>query len=169
MGKKKKDHLDKTLVEKILDKENVSYTQLHLPFTLHHHAVATLEYEQVHSTQYPIYKTLALIGNKTGPIIAVIPIEHIVNYKKLAKVSQNKKVGMVPLKDLIKTTGYEHGANTPIGIYETHHYPIYIDHQAEIDQTIVVSSGKIGRSISLRTNDLARIVKGVFADISEEK
>ena len=31
----------------------------------------------------------------------------------------------LPLKNLLKTTGYVHGANTPVGIYEKHHYPIH--------------------------------------------
>ncbi len=39
-----------------------------------------------------IYKTLVAVGNKTGPLVAVIPGNREVDLKKLAKVSGNKKV-----------------------------------------------------------------------------
>lgn len=168
MSKKKKDQLGKTLVEKILDKAKISYTQLALPWE-EKHEVAQLLYEEVNFDPNKIYKTLALTGNKTGPVIAVIPISHTVNYKKLATVSGNKKVGMIPLKDLEKTTGYPHGANTPIGIHETHPYPIFIAELAKTEELIAVSSGKIGRSIAIHPLDLAKVVTGKFADISDPK
>lgn len=168
MSKKNKDQLGKTLVEKILDKEKVSYQQLALPWE-EKHDVAQVLYDEVSFDPSKIYKTLALTGNKTGPVIAVVPIHHTVNYKKLAEVSGNKKVGMIPLKDLEKTTGYQHGANTPIGIHETHNFPIFIADLAKAEKTIAVSSGKIGRSIAINPLDLARVVAGEFAEISEPK
>ncbi|GAY73695.1 transcriptional regulator [Lentilactobacillus kosonis] len=74
---------------------------------------------------------------------------------------------MVPLKDLLKTTGYEHGANTPIGIWEKFHYPIYIDQVAQSMGEIIVSSGQIGRSVKLNAEDLAKLVHADFADLKE--
>lgn len=164
----KKDQLNKTLVEKILDKEKIPYQQLELPWE-EKHDVAHLQYDKLAVDPNKIYKTLALTGNVTGPVIAVIPLNHTVVYKLLAKASGNKKVGLIPLKDLQKTTGYEHGANTPIGIHATHPFPIFIDQQAAIDETIIISAGKIGRSIAIKSTDLAQIVAGTFAQISEEK
>ncbi len=117
-----------------------------------------------------IYKTIALMGNKTGPVVAVVPLDHTVSYKKLAQASGNKKVGMIPLKDLVATTGYEHGANTPVGIHETHpKFPIFIDQQAQKDEVITVSAGVIGRSVKLKADDLAKVVQATFADIAEPK
>lgn len=49
-----------------------------------------------------IYKTLALKGDKTGPVIGIIPITEHLSEKKLAKISGNKKVQMIPQKDLQK-------------------------------------------------------------------
>ena len=45
--------------------------------------------------------------------------------EKLAKLSGNKKVAMIPQKDLEKTTGYIHGANNPVGIRQKHPFPIF--------------------------------------------
>lgn len=74
---------------------------------------------------------------------------------------------MVPLKDLLKTTGYQHGANTPIGIWEKFHYPIYIDQEAKKMGDIIVSSGQIGRSVKVDAQQLVDLVGGQFADIKE--
>lgn len=165
---KKKDHLNKTLVEKILDKHRITYDSLEFATEEEHH-VAQLDLAKITIEPENIYKTLALTGNKTGPVIAVIPLTHVVDYKKLAHISGNKKVGMIPLKDLEKTTGYIHGANTPIGIHETHSYPIFIADLAQKKKKIIVSAGKVGRSVGISPLDLEKLVQGTFADISSEK
>lgn len=74
---------------------------------------------------------------------------------------------MVPLKDLLKTTGYAHGANTPIGIYEKFGYPIYIDDEAKEQGDIFVSSGQIGRSVKVNATEIARLTKAKFVDIKK--
>ncbi|WP_369671158.1 YbaK/EbsC family protein, partial [Enterococcus faecium] len=109
-----------------------------------------------------------LTGNTTGRVLGVGPFDRHVDYKKLSKVSGNRKVGMVPLKDLMKTTGYEHGANTPIGIHERHKYPIYISQEAESQSSIIVSAGKIGRSVGVDPKVLAKFVDAEFADIATQ-
>ena len=72
-------------------------------------------------------KPSPLKGDKTGPVIGIVPITEHLSEKKLAKISGNKKVQMIPQKDLQKTTGYVHGANNPVGIRQKHNFPIYID------------------------------------------
>ncbi|WP_268913473.1 Cys-tRNA(Pro) deacylase [Lentilactobacillus sp. SPB1-3] len=166
MSKKKQKKVHKTLVEQILDKNKVPFEQMEFP-THQDGDVAQLSVDHIGQDEHTIYKTLVLTGNNTGPVVGVIPIDEHLSYKKLAKVSGNKKVGMVPLKDLLKTTGYEHGANTPIGIWEKFHYPIYIDSVAKEMGEIIVSSGQIGRSVKVNAEDLAKLVDADFADIKE--
>ena len=169
MKKNKADQLGKTLVEKVLDKKKIPYKQWEFNWE-NHDDVAHLKIDEELAVKNRIYKTLALTGNVTGPVIAVVPLSTHVAYKKLAKASGNKKVGMVPLKDLIGITGYEHGANTPVGIHETHpHYPIVLATQALTDEKIIVSSGKLGRSIEIATRDLQQVVNGKIADITEDE
>ncbi|CAI2557648.1 aminoacyl-tRNA deacylase [Apilactobacillus kunkeei] len=163
MGKKKKNKVHKTLVEQILDKNNISYIQ-HQFATHDENNVAQLEVEE-DMDQHRIYKTLVLEGKDTGPVVGVVPLDQHLDEKKLAKESGNKKVNMVPLKDLLKTTGYVHGANTPVGIYEKFHYPIYIDNEAKRQGQILVSSGQVGRSVELDATDLVNLVHGHFVDI----
>ena len=50
-----------------------------------------------------IYKTLALTGDKTGPVIGIVPISAHLSEKKLAKLSGNKKVSMIPQQQAMST------------------------------------------------------------------
>ena len=111
---------------------------------------------------------MALTGDKTGTIIGILPITEHLAEKKLAKISGNKKVSMIPQKDLEKTTGYIHGANNPVGIRQKHHFPIYIDNSALTDETIIVSAGELGHSIEINAKELAHFVEATFADLKED-
>ncbi len=165
--KNKKSKLKKTQVEQILDKNKVAYEQFEFP-THQDGDVRSLTVDHSGIDEHIIYKTLVLSGNTTGPLVGVIPIDTHLDEKKLAKVSGNKKVNMVPLKNLLKTTGYVHGANTPVGIYEKFQYPIFIDNVAKEQGEIYVSSGKIGRSVKLNAEDLANLVHATFADLEQK-
>lgn len=167
MAKKKKKTVHKTLVEQILDKHHIAYQQIIFP-TYQKDDVAQLDVSHSDYDEGHIYKTLVLTGKNTGPVVGMVPIDTHLDEKKLAKASGNKKVSMVPLKDLLKTTGYEHGANTPIGIWEKYNYPIYLDTRAEEQGQIIVSSGQIGRSVQLDATEMKDLVKGTFVDLKEE-
>lgn len=165
--KRRKDKLEKTLVEKILDREKVPYEQKEFE-THEEHGVFQMDTSILEQDQRLVYKTLACDGNKTGPLVAVLPITEHLDLKKLAKVSGNKKCEMLPLKKLEKTTGYVHGANTPIGIHFNDHYPIFLDNSMKNEDKIIVSSGKVGRSVQLNPLDLQKVVEGTFGDLLEK-
>lgn len=155
----KKTKLKKTLVEQILEKENIPFESLSL------NALKNEIPTDVSSSD--IFKTLALKGDKTGPVIGILPITEHLSEKKLAKLSGNKKVVMIPQKDLQKTTGYIHGANNPVGIRQKHNYPIFIDISAIEKKEMIVSAGEVGRSLKIDSQLLAEFVKAEFADIKE--
>ncbi|HFH9147111.1 TPA: aminoacyl-tRNA deacylase [Streptococcus agalactiae] len=155
----KKNKIKKTLVDQILDKAKIEHDSLQLD------ALQGDLPNGIHKQD--IFKTLALIGDKTGPIIGILPLTEHLSEKKLAKISGNKKVQMIPQKDLQKITGYIHGANNPIGIRQKHNYPIFIDNIALEKQELIVSAGEIGRSIRINSEVLADFVNAKFADIKE--
>lgn len=166
--KNKKSKMKKTQVEQILDKNNIPYEQAEFP-THQDGDARSMSVDHAGIDEHIIYKTLVLTGNVTGPLVGVIPVDTHLDEKKLAKVSGNKKVNMVPLKNLLKTTGYVHGANTPVGIYEKFQYPIFIDNEAKEQGEIYVSSGKVGRSVKLNAEDLAGLVHATFADLEQKQ
>ena len=156
----KKTKLKKTLVEQILNKAKIEHQGLQI------NALDDSLTEEFDRSQ--IYKTLALNGDKTGTVIGIVPITKHLAEKKLAKISGNKKVSMIPQKELEKTTGYIHGANNPVGIRQKHHFPIYIDNSALTRETIIVSAGELGHSIEINAKELANFVEATFADIKED-
>ncbi|HEM5299772.1 TPA: aminoacyl-tRNA deacylase [Streptococcus suis] len=155
----KKVKIKKTLVDQILDKAKINHDSLVLNAFEGQLPPGIEEHE--------IYKTLALTGDKTGPIIGIVPITEHLSEKKLAKISGNKRVSMIPQKNLEKTTGYVHGANNPVGIRQKHNFPIYIDQSALELGHLIVSAGEIGRSIKIDSQVLADFVKADFADLIE--
>lgn len=156
----KKVKLKKTLVDQILDKAKIVHESL---------AINALEGELPNDIKREeIFKTLALTGDKSGPVIGIVQITEHLSEKKLAKISGNKKVSMIPQKDLQKTTGYIHGANNPVGIRQKHTFPIFIDQRAlELGQ-MIVSAGEVGRSIRIDSQALADFVGATFADLIED-
>lgn len=87
----KKVKVKKTLVDQILDKAKIDHDSLVL------NALDGQLPPGIEETE--IYKTLALTGDKTGPIIGIVPITEHLSEKKLAKISGDKKVNMIPQKD----------------------------------------------------------------------
>lgn len=123
--------------------------------------------EALNQNEAQIFKTLVAVGNKTGPVVAVIPSNQELDLKKIAKESGNKKVEMLHLKDLENLTGYIRGGCSPVGMKKL--FPTYFDQSALNFATIMVSAGKRGVQMELAPNDLAGLVRGKFVDLTLEK
>ncbi|AIG66114.1 aminoacyl-tRNA deacylase [Weissella tructae] len=161
----KKVKVKKILVEQILDKAKIPYESIVFSGGMDRREEELAEHG---ISEADIYKTLALSGNVTGPLVGIVPVEGHLSEKKLAVVSGNKKVHMLPAKELVATTGYVHGANNPVGIWQTKKFPIYFDNAAKEAGTIVVSAGELGRSIKIDAQALATFVEAEFVDIQSE-
>ena len=110
-----------------------------------------------------IFKTLVLRGDKTGLFVCVIPGAEEVDLKKAAKVTGNKKVEMIHVKELLPLTGYIRGGCSPIGMKKP--LPTWL-HQTLTDyDTVFCSAGQRGLQFRLAPQDLLRAVKGTLADL----
>ncbi|QIG89265.1 Cys-tRNA(Pro) deacylase [Chryseobacterium sp. POL2] len=110
-----------------------------------------------------IYKTLILKGQKDPFLVAVIPGNAQLDLKKIAKASNNKNCEMLPMKDLLATTGYIRGGCSPIGMKKN--FPTYIEELATLEEEIIISAGKRGLQIILKPDDLKNIINAEFADL----
>ena len=63
-----------------------------------------------------VFKTLVLRGEKTGYMVCCIPVDGEVDLKKAARAAGDKKVEMLPMKELLPVTGYVRGGCSPIGM-----------------------------------------------------
>lgn len=113
------------------------------------------------------FKTLVARGDKTGIMVSCIPVNREVDLKKLAKVSGNKKVEMIHVKELLGLTGYIRGGVSPIGMKKK--YPTYINKTANDFETVAVSGGKCGTTVLLSPSDLQKATDCEFADIIKEE
>lgn len=122
--------------------------------------------EQVGIPPERIFKTLVAVGNKTGPIVAVIPSNHELDLKKIAKASGNKKVEMLHLRDLEATTGYIRGGCSPIGMKKL--FPTYLEETAQEFQQIAVSAGKRGLQMELAPDAIVQLTRGHYVSLVKD-
>ncbi len=120
--------------------------------------------EKLGVSEDEIFKTLVTVGDKNGINIFCIPVNCELNLKKAAHASQNKKVEMVLMKDVLATTGYMVGACSPIGMKKQ--YPTYIDETAILFDEIGVSAGVRGGEIILNPYSLCSFVNAAFCDLT---
>ena len=161
MAKKK---IVKTNAIRMVEQKKIPYTEHEYEWDESHLSASSVA-EQLPESQSRIFKTLVAVGNVTGPLVAVIPGEAELNLKKLAKVSGNKKVEMLHLKDLDATTGYIRGGCSPIGMKKL--FPTYLDQIAESYEQIIVSAGRRGLQMELAPQDICALTSGQFADIKQ--
>lgn len=113
-----------------------------------------------------VYKTLVAQGTSKQLYVLVVPVEKELNLKKGAQACAEKKIEMIPVKDIQKYTGYIRGGCSPVGMKKQ--YPTVIDESAEELSSIIVSGGKIGVQMELSLQDLLSITDGKLADIASD-
>ena len=112
-----------------------------------------------------VYKTLVAYGHSKNYYVFVIPVESTLDLKKAAKAAGDKKVEMLPMKDLLATTGYIRGGCSPIGMKKK--FPTFIDEAALNYETIAVSAGQRGFQVLLSPQALADYVGAKLLDLQQ--
>ena len=155
--------IDKTNAARLLDKAKVAYGLI--PYTVDEdNLAATHVAEELGEDIATVFKTLVLRGDRAGLFVCVIPGDKEVDLKGLAKVSGNKKVEMIPMKDLLSVTGYIRGGCSPIGMKKQ--YRTFIDEMAELVDSICVSAGQRGVQLRLKPSDLISFTNAVVGDFA---
>lgn len=156
---------DKTNAARILDRLRIPYELVEYtvdPDNLAADHVA----EELNEPIEQVFKTLVLHGDRNGYLVCVVAGNREVDLKKAAKASGNKKVEMIPMKDLLPLTGYIRGGCTSIGMKK--HFPTFISEEALEFPFIYVSAGKRGLQIKLSPQDLLKAADAEAADIATE-
>ena len=147
--------INKTNVARLLDKAKIDY-QL-IPYEVDESDLSAIHVaEQLGEDVNHVFKTLVLKGDKAGFFVCVIPGHEEVDLKLAAKVSGNKNCEMIPMKELLATTGYIRGACSPIGMKK--HFPTFIHETCLEYSFIYVSAGQRGLQIKLAPSDLIKEV-----------
>jgi Cys-tRNA(Pro)/Cys-tRNA(Cys) deacylase len=114
-----------------------------------------------------LFKTLVAEGDRQGICMAVIPSDTELDLKALAAASDNRKIHLVPVKELQKQTGYNRGGVTTIAAKKA--YPVYADNSIERFELISISAGMPGLQILLAPADYLRVAKATLAAIAMSK
>lgn len=154
---------DKTNAARLLDKAGIAYKLIPYEFDENDLAAQHVA-ESLNQPIEQVFKTLVLHGDRTGHIVCVVPGNGEVDLKALAKVSGNKKVEMILMKDLLGVTGYIRGGCSPIGMKKR--FPTYIHSSATDFNVIYISAGVRGLQIEISPFDLISFTGAVLADVA---
>ena len=159
-----KQKIEKTNAARLLDRAKIKYELI--PYTVdEQNLAATHVAEQLGEDIATVFKTLILVGDRTGHLVCVVPGNHEVDLKAAARVSGNKKVEMIPMKDLLAVTGYIRGGCSPIGMKK--HFPTYIHSTCLEHEAIYISAGVRGLQVRIAPQDLIDYVGAEVGDIGK--
>ena len=156
--------IEKTNAARLLDKARIEYNLIPYEFDENDLAAQHVA-DSLGQDIACVFKTLVLHGDRTGHIVCVVPGNMEVNLKSLAKVSVNKKVEMIAMKDLLAVTGYIRGGCSPIGMKKK--FPTYFHSTAQEQEKIYVSAGVRGLQIEIAPSALMNFVGAEVADVAE--
>lgn len=151
--------MKKTNALRLLDRQKIPYTTINYTYDPENLEVAHIAVNNGLELS-TIYKTLILKGDKTGVLVAVVAGAAQLNLKKAAQASGNKKVALLPVKDLLATTGYVRGGCSPLGLKKN--YPVYVDVSAQILDYLYVNAGVRGLLVGLQPHDLVQATQAIY-------
>ncbi|MFR4353001.1 MAG: Cys-tRNA(Pro) deacylase [Roseburia sp.] len=151
----------KTNAMRILDRNKIAYDVIHYACDefidgLHTAKLTGAPVEQS-------YKTLVMRGKSGQHYVFVIPIAAEVNLKAAARAAGEKSVDLLHVKEITAVTGYVRGGCSPLGMKKQ--FATIVDQSASAYDTIYISGGRIGTTITLSPADLLKVVRGSYADV----
>jgi Cys-tRNA(Pro)/Cys-tRNA(Cys) deacylase len=155
--------IEKTNAARLLDRAKISYNLIPYEFDENDLAAQHVA-ESLGQPIERVFKTLVLHGDRTGYVVCVVPGNGEVDLKALAKLSGNKKVEMIAMKDLLSVTGYIRGGCSPVGMKKR--FPTYFHSTALDFETIYVSAGVRGMQIEIAPDDLIGFVGAIVGDVT---
>ena len=114
-----------------------------------------------------VYKTLVARGDRTGVLFAVVSADSELDLKALARQSSNRKVEVVPLREVQPLTGYVRGGVTALASKKP--YPVFADELIELFDRVSVSAGVRGMQLLLSPADYLRATGAKVARIARSK
>ncbi len=111
-----------------------------------------------------VWKTLVARGDRHGELFAVLPGDAELDLKALARMTGDRKVDTVALKEVQPLTGYIRGGVTVFGARKP--FPVFVDETVELHDRISVSAGVRGMQILLAPSDYLRAARARVCDIA---
>lgn len=154
--------IDKTNAARLLDQLKIAYELI--PYEVDENDLGAQHIAaQLGQPIERLFKTLVLRGDRSGLVVCVIPGAEEVDLKKAARVTGNKKLEMIHVKELLPLTGYIRGGCSPIGMKKA--LPTWFHESIMLYDTVYCSAGMRGLQFRLAPQDLVRAARGQLADL----
>ena len=114
-----------------------------------------------------VFKTLVARGDRNGICMAVIPGNAELDLKALATASGDRKIQLVPAKELQGLTGYIRGGVTALAAKRD--YPVCVDESIQLFDKISISAGIRGMQILIAPEDYLSATKASLAGLAQSK
>jgi Cys-tRNA(Pro)/Cys-tRNA(Cys) deacylase len=114
-----------------------------------------------------VFKTLVCRGDRNGICLAVVPGDQALDLKALARLSGNRSIDTVALKEVQPLTGYIRGGVTALAGKKD--FPVYVDETLELFDVVAVSAGVRGTQLVLAPADYLRATQGTVGAIARAK
>lgn len=160
-----KDKIIKTNAARLLDLAGIPYELV--PYRVDpDNLAATHVAEELGEDISQVFKTLVLHGERAGHFVCVVPGDAEVDLKKAARAAGDKKVEMIPVKELLPLTGYIRGGCSPIGMKKP--FPTYFHTTATDFDFIYVSAGQRGLQLKINPQQLIDFCGATSADLATQ-
>ncbi len=101
-----------------------------------------------------VFKTLVARGDRRGVLLAVVPGDSELDLKALARLTGDRRVELVALKEVQPLTGYIRGGVTALACKKA--YPVFADESILHFDRVAVSAGVRGLQVVLSPTDYIR-------------
>lgn len=153
----------KTNAARILDREKIDYEPLQYSTDdgkIDGVSVAA----KIGAPVETVYKTLVAVGASKDHYVFLVPVAEELDLKLAAKACGEKKIEMVPVKEILPLTGYVRGGCSPVGMKKP--FRTFVAEQASQLNEIIVSAGKVGAQLKLAPEDLQKAIQAEFAELT---
>lgn len=153
----------KTNAARILDREKIAYEQIY--YSTDDGKVDGVSVAA--KIDYPVravYKTLVASGSSKSHYVFLVPVAEELDLKLAAKACGEKKIELVPVKEILPLTGYVRGGCSPFGMKKP--FSTFVAREAASLEEMIVSAGKIGAQLKLSTQDLLQVTGGQLAELT---
>jgi len=111
-----------------------------------------------------VFKTLVTRGESKAIYVFCLSVDDELDLKKAARLAGEKKIEMIPVKEILNLTGYIRGGCSPVGMKKK--YPTFFDEMIELVDDVSVSGGQRGLQIRMKAKDLTNYLNATIGDIT---
>ena len=151
----------KTNAMRILDRQKIPYSIIQYECEEFIDGVHVAEQTGVPVEQS--FKTIVMRGKSGQYYVFVLPAASEADLKAAAKAVGEKSIELLHVKEITAVTGYVRGGCSPLGMKKQ--FPTVLHESAAAFDTIYVSGGRIGTTISVSPDALLAVVRGTYADV----